>query len=166
MIEDEKVHLQILDEVTGLLLNSVTYEMSRVDAGLYVANMPVPINSIVKYRYTLGDSQTNIEFTPMGQPVRYRMMYAYQEMVIEDTVSTWTGEFTGNYGRVSGIVVDENGIPEVNSHWLVGMDIIFPAVMIENYFSGLIWDNFMRNFYVQFALLKAFPSYYLHLAKK
>jgi len=117
--EDEKVHLQILDEVTGLLLNSVTYEMSRVDAGLYVANIPVPINSIVKYRYTLGDSQTNIEFTPMGQPVRYRMMYAYQEMVIEDTVSTWTGEFTGNYGRVSGIVVDENGIPMGNSLVLV-----------------------------------------------
>ena len=117
--EDETVHLQLLDEITGLLLNSVTYEMSRVDTGMYVANIPVPINSIVKYRYTLGDSQTNIEFTPMGQPVRYRMMYAYQEMVVEDTVSTWTGEFTGNYGRVSGNVVDENGIPMGNSLVLI-----------------------------------------------
>lgn len=62
--------------------------------------------------------------------------------------------------------VDEEGIPEVNSHWLVGMDIVFPALMIENYFSNLIWDNFMRNFYVQFALLKTFPSYYAYLAKK
>jgi len=117
--ENEAVHLQILDEITGLLLNSVTYEMSRDDAGLYVANIPVPINSVVKYRYTIGDSQTDIEFTPMGQPVRYRMMHAYQEMVIEDTVSTWTGEFTGNYGRISGIVVDGKGTPMGNSLVLV-----------------------------------------------
>lgn len=62
--------------------------------------------------------------------------------------------------------LDEKGLPEVNSHWLVGMDIIYPALMIENYFTGLIWDNFMRNFYIKFAILKVFPSYYLHLAKR
>ncbi|MDP8233261.1 MAG: glucoamylase family protein [Candidatus Saelkia tenebricola] len=62
--------------------------------------------------------------------------------------------------------LDSNGIPEVNSHWLVGMDIVFPALMIENYFSGLIWDNFMNNFQVQFALLKTFPGYYMYLVRK
>ena len=62
--------------------------------------------------------------------------------------------------------LDSSGIPEVNSHWLVGMDIIFPALMIENYFTGLIWDNFMSNFQVQFALLKTFPGYYTYLVKK
>lgn len=62
--------------------------------------------------------------------------------------------------------VDENGIPQVNSHWLVGMDIIYPVLMIENYFTGLIWENFMSNSCIQLALLKTFPAYYLYLAKK
>ncbi|MDD5613620.1 MAG: glucoamylase family protein [Candidatus Omnitrophica bacterium] len=62
--------------------------------------------------------------------------------------------------------LDEGGVPVVNSDWLVGMDIIFPAIMIENYFSDLIWDNFMRSSSVQFALLKAFPAYFTYLVKK
>jgi len=59
-----------------------------------------------------------------------------------------------------------DGLPKVNSHWLVGMDIIFPALMIENYFTNLVWDNFMNNFYIQYSLLKIFPAYYTYIARK
>jgi hypothetical protein len=62
--------------------------------------------------------------------------------------------------------IGPDGLPEVNSHWLVGMDIVFPALMIENYFTNLVWDNFMSNFYIQYSLLKVFPAYYTYIARK
>jgi hypothetical protein len=62
--------------------------------------------------------------------------------------------------------LDSNGAPNVNSHWIVGIDVIFPALMVENYFSEFIWDNFMRSRNIQFALLKTFPAYFTHLVRR
>lgn len=110
------VYLQMLDEVTGLLLNPVTYRLSEKSANVFTANIAVPLNSLIKYRYTYGSNSTNIEFTPMGQAVRYRMAYIDQPMDIEDTISTWGIDgFTGNYGRIQGHVMDVNGLPISNS---------------------------------------------------
>ncbi|MDP8216458.1 MAG: glucoamylase family protein [Candidatus Kaelpia imicola] len=62
--------------------------------------------------------------------------------------------------------LDREGVPEVNSHWIVGMDVIFPALMVENYFSEFIWKNFMQSRNVQFALLKTFPAYFTYLVRR
>ncbi len=62
--------------------------------------------------------------------------------------------------------LDHNGVPEVNSHWIVGMDVIFPALMVENYFSEFIWENFMQSRSIQFALLKTFPAYFTYLVRR
>lgn len=45
--------------------------------------------------------------------------------------------------------LDDEGRPRQNSNYTVGMDILTPALMLENAFSGLIWEYFMRNQYVQ-----------------
>jgi len=114
--EPGPIYLQMLDEVTGLLLNPITYRLSEQSANVYTANIAVPLNSLIKYRYTYGENSTNIEFTPMGQAVRYRLALIDQPMTIEDTISTWGIDgFTGNYGRIEGHVVDANGTPMMNS---------------------------------------------------
>jgi len=62
--------------------------------------------------------------------------------------------------------LDEDGAPEISSHWIVGMDVIFPALMVENYFSEFIWENFMQSRNIQFALLKTFPGYFTYLVRR
>ncbi|MCM8783910.1 MAG: PKD domain-containing protein [Candidatus Omnitrophica bacterium] len=48
--------------------------------------------------------------------------------------------------------LDKEGRPQQNSSFIVGMDVLTPVLMIENAFSGLIWEYFMRNYYVQKAI--------------
>jgi len=52
--------------------------------------------------------------------------------------------------------LDKDGRPRPNSNYTVGMDVLTPALMLENAFSGLIWDYFMRNQYVKRACELAF----------
>ena len=47
----ESLALAVLDEVTGLSLNAVYYPMSPRDALTFSATLPLPLNSVVKYRY-------------------------------------------------------------------------------------------------------------------
>ncbi len=41
--------------------------------------------------------------------------------------------------------LDKEGRPFSNSAFTVGMDILTPAIMIENAFSGFVWKYFMQN---------------------
>ncbi|MGE4356962.1 MAG: glucoamylase family protein [Candidatus Omnitrophota bacterium] len=52
--------------------------------------------------------------------------------------------------------LDKEGKPQQNCNFIVGMDILTPALMIENAFSGLIWKYFMRNRNIQNALRLVF----------
>lgn len=109
---EDAVFLHVMDEVTGLNLNPITYQLTSVGTSLYEAHIPVPIGSVVKYRYTHGDSLGNIEFTPMGKQVRYRLAYVEQPMIVTDTISSWGGTgYTGNYGRIEGVIQTEDGKP-------------------------------------------------------
>ena len=47
----ETLAIAILDEVTGLSLNATQYPMSPRDTLTYTATIPLPFNTIVKYRY-------------------------------------------------------------------------------------------------------------------
>jgi hypothetical protein len=61
--------------------------------------------------------------------------------------------------------LSKNGIPQVNSNYTVGSDIIFPTLMIENYFSELVWNNFTSNFFIKITLYRTFPESYAYLVK-
>lgn len=41
--------------------------------------------------------------------------------------------------------LDKEGRPSSNSAFTVGMDILTPAIMLENTFSGFVWKYFMQN---------------------
>ena len=108
---DLPVYLHVIDDVTGLSFNAITYEVPRVTGDTHVVHINVPINSLVKYRYSLGGRQ--YELNIMDEVVTYRCVHAYQQTIIEDTVVGWEGYdfYDGNYGRVNGLAYSTGGEP-------------------------------------------------------
>ncbi len=99
------IGLELLDEVTGLALNPQRYTLVEEDAGLYSIEMPLPIRSVIKYRYLHQGQSLAIEHTASGSQVRYRMAVIEGPMVIQDTVAAWTNfRYNGPTGRVRGQV--------------------------------------------------------------
>ncbi len=109
----ESVSLNVLDEVTGLALNSKSYPMQAVDAqNLYVI-LPFVLNSVIKYRYTRQGKTLAQEHLSDGRPVRYRLYYVGGPGTVDDVISRWTDTtFTGPTGRISGVITDaKTGAP-------------------------------------------------------
>jgi hypothetical protein len=108
---DLPVYLHVIDDVTGISFNAVTYEVPRTSGDKHTVHINVPINSMVKYRYSLGGRQ--YERNIMDEVVKFRCVHAYQQTVIEDTVVAWEGHesYDGNYGRVNGLAYSTEGEP-------------------------------------------------------
>jgi hypothetical protein len=107
---NQKLSIEVLDEVTGLALNSIRYPMKRTDDTHYTIQLPVPVGSVVKYRYIREGGIGAIEYTSQARQVRYRMFYTINPAVVEDIVSGWNDKpFTGNYGRIQGMIVEDAG---------------------------------------------------------
>ncbi|MBN1437794.1 MAG: hypothetical protein JW929_00155 [Anaerolineales bacterium] len=103
--EGDKVVLNILDEVTGLTLNPIRYEMKKADAGLWQLQLDFPRNALVHYRYSLQSGE--VEASSGSAMVDYRTYYASGNNQVEDTVAHWTGtDFHGTTGRIRGLVRD------------------------------------------------------------
>jgi hypothetical protein len=101
----DKVILNILDEVTGLTLNPTSYEMKEVDAGLWQLGLDFPRNALVHYRYSLQSGE--IEAGSGSGMVDYRSYFASGNNQVEDTVAHWLGtDFHGTTGRIRGLVRD------------------------------------------------------------
>ncbi len=111
-----ELQLDILDEVTGLSISPTPHKMSVLDNLRYFVKIQVPLNSIIKYHYTLNTNQTLSELTPEGILIRYRMILANGSQTIEDVVSAWQGEaYSGHTGRIIGKItntVDNRPIPD------------------------------------------------------
>jgi len=105
---EDSFSINILDEVTGLALNPVTYPLETDKDGLLTASLRFPVGSVVKYRYTRHTSTaTLIEHTSDGRPVRYRLYHVQGPGNVEDVVSRWTDtQFAGGSGRISGRALD------------------------------------------------------------
>jgi hypothetical protein len=74
--EDDSVTINILDEVSGLALNALTYPMDAGEDGKYSATLKFPVGSVVKYRYARHTSNSTLqEHTSDGRPVRYRLYH-------------------------------------------------------------------------------------------
>lgn len=87
----ESLVLTALDEVTGLALNAVNYPLSPRDATTYSGAIPVPVNSVLKYRYARMLGNTIVpEETSYGEPIRYRIHSAVSSAEVQDIVAVWS----------------------------------------------------------------------------
>lgn len=116
LLPGETLAISLLDEVTGLSFNAVSYPMQPKDAQTYTVNLPLAVGSVVKYRYILVGSAPAIEATSFGLPVRYRLYYVTGPGAVSDIVSTWSNRpFAGSTGRVQGRVLNaDTGAPLPN----------------------------------------------------
>lgn len=109
---EEGIYLYVLDEVTGLYLNSQKYLMTvddnSPDGLTYTISLPFPVGSVVKYRYERqGDALRVAEHLSGGNPVRYRLYDVQASGVVEDVISRWTDtEYEGLTGRIMGQAID------------------------------------------------------------
>lgn len=113
---DQQVYIDILDEITGLALNPTRYLLQPIDETHFAANIPVMLGAVIKYRYTRGGSSSAIEYTTLGQQVRYRLLYADGPEKVQDVVSAWNDfPYTGEVGRITGQVKNQtDGNPVAN----------------------------------------------------
>jgi hypothetical protein len=120
---DEEVYLSILDEVTGLALNTEFYAMtggedsSEESGPSYVITLPFKIGSVIKYRYERQAGSIRVaEHLSDGSPVRYRLYYVQGQGAVEDVISRWTDtSYEAQRGRVRGEAKDaETGQPIPN----------------------------------------------------
>ena len=102
--QDETLAIAVMDEVTGLSLNAVQYPMSARDSLTYTAVLPLPYNSVVKYRYIRrGDSQV-LEDTNLGTPIRYRMHFVAGPGEVQDVIADWGDK---SYARPTGTILGQ-----------------------------------------------------------
>jgi hypothetical protein len=85
----ETLAIAIMDEVTGLSLNATQYPMSPRDSLTYTAVLPLPYNSIVKYRYVRRGVSQVLEDTNLGTAIRYRMQYVAGPADVQDIIADW-----------------------------------------------------------------------------
>jgi hypothetical protein len=109
----ERLAISVLDEVTGLNLNELSYEMAAVDQITYSATFPIPDQAVVKYRYVRLGGTRIAEDTNADMGTRYRMLYVNGNSEIVDTVSSWTDKPTNTIsGSISGTVLNtDTGAP-------------------------------------------------------
>src|SRR5258706_3251453 len=117
LLPNEILNLSILDEVTGLALNPVDYQMSIVDANTYSTSLAIPDRAVIKYRYVRSGPSRITEDTNTDTYIRYRMLLVNGPTQVIDTVSSWADKPVSTLsGNISGNVVnaDTNApIPDI-----------------------------------------------------
>ena len=110
---NEVLAISVLDEVTGLPLNAVDYQMTAVDPITYSTTLAIPDQAIIKYRYVRRGPSVTFEDTNTDASIRYRLVHVNGPTQIIDTVNSWTDKPVNTQsGNIYGIVVNqENGVP-------------------------------------------------------
>jgi hypothetical protein len=104
---DRPVYLEMVDEVTGLGLNPLRYQMEPQSPNHHSIRLPIPIGSVMKYRYVLGTTPLALENTASGSSVRYRIFPVEGPDMVQDVVAAWNGmPYAGETGRIFGRAVD------------------------------------------------------------
>lgn len=104
----QPVYLNILDEVTGLALNTQTYLMEAEDDQHYALSLPFAVGSLVKYRYS-RESEAGLveEHISDGRQLRYRVYHIEGPGEVSDVISRWTdSDFESAAGRITGHALD------------------------------------------------------------
>jgi len=113
LLPNEVLAISVLDEVTGLALNPVDYQMTPLDTVTYTTKLTIPDQSVIRYRYVrLGASRVT-EDTNLDGNIRYRLFYVSGPTQITDTVSSWTDRPVNTLsGNIVGTVVNaDSGAP-------------------------------------------------------
>jgi hypothetical protein len=119
--ETDTIYLDLVDEVTGLAFNTTRYQMEPVSPQIYEIRIPVPLGSIIKYRYSRQGSITAIEYNADQVQVRYRILDVSSSVMVSDHVAAWIDlPYMGGLGRIEGRAVDQNGNPAGNQLISVG----------------------------------------------
>ncbi len=104
LLPNESLAIAILDEVTGLSLNATQYPMSARDSLTYTATLPLPFNSVVKYRYVRRGASQVLEDTNSGSAIRYRMYLVEGPAEIQDIIADWGDK---SYARPTGEILGQ-----------------------------------------------------------
>ncbi len=109
----ETLALGIIDEVTGLSLNATYYPMSLRDTLTYTATLPLPLNSIVKYRYVRRAAAQVMEDSTLGAAIRYRIYYVVGQSEVFDIIADWSDKsYARPIGSIQGRVFNtDTGTP-------------------------------------------------------
>lgn len=108
--EGETLFVAILDEVTGLALNSTNYEMKPRDPQTYSASVLLPIGSVVKYRYFRRSNVQLLEDSASDLSIRYRLYMVNGPGENRDIIASWIDRaYTGGTGGIEGQLYDVNG---------------------------------------------------------
>lgn len=106
--EEEKLILEILDDVTGVYFNPSQYEMSKQNDLDYFVRLPLIIGEKVKYRFQRLSTQSIYEYSTQNSPIRFRMLLVNGPLVVQDTVAAWADlPFSGPVGRIRGQLIDQ-----------------------------------------------------------
>ena len=107
LLPNEVLIFSVLDEVTGLALNPVDYQMSLVDATTYSPSLAIPDRAVIKYRYIRRGGARINEDTNTDGAIRYRMLFVNGPTQIIDTVNSWGDKPASTLsGNISGTVVN------------------------------------------------------------
>lgn len=111
----ESLAIAVLDEVTGLALNSTLYPMQPREAQTYAVSIPLALNTVVKYRYVRRTNVQLQEDTSLETPVRYRMYYVGGPGETRDVVASWIDrDYNARTGSIEGEVFSRDGMPLPN----------------------------------------------------
>ena len=110
---NEILALSVLDEVTGLALNPVDYQMTPLDPTTYTVLLTIPDQSIIKYHYIRRGASRVAEDTNLDGNIRYRLVHVNGPTQIMDTLNSWTDKPVGTpSGNIFGTVLNsDNGSP-------------------------------------------------------
>ncbi|MBA3072963.1 MAG: hypothetical protein FP831_05170, partial [Anaerolineae bacterium] len=107
LVDDEKLVLELLDDVTGVYFNPTRYEMAKQNDQDYFVRLPLIVNAKVKYRFLRQNAQTIYEHTTQNTLVRFRMLLVNGPLVIQDSVAAWSDQpYSGPVGRIRGQLYD------------------------------------------------------------
>ncbi len=106
---NEVLAISILDEVTGLALNAVDYQMTAVDTITYTATLAIPDQALIKYRYVRrGTSRIN-EDTNLDEGIRYRLLHVSGPTQVQDTLNSWADRPVATLsGNIFGTVLNSD----------------------------------------------------------
>jgi hypothetical protein len=110
---NEILVVSILDEITGIALNPVDYQMTLVDANTFTAKLAIPDRALLKYRYVRRGAGRVNEDSNLDENIRYRILHVVGPTQVVDTLHSWADKpFSTVSGNIFGTVVNtDTGVP-------------------------------------------------------
>jgi hypothetical protein len=113
----ESIYLVEVDEITGLAFNQIRHIMEAEDSQNFLVVLPLPLNTVFKYRYLRQGEYGQTEYSLGGNPVRYRIYYAKEPGSVKDIIGQWIDRKDPQpTGRITGKAIDSstgNPLPDI-----------------------------------------------------